>query len=271
MQRQPSLPVTTEDVAEFRRSVLTRFPTGGPVMTSYAVANEIVLNVFGPAWWAERLAGDGADPYFVKGRTDDPGRYLHQHRVIGLARDLLRCQYAPGFREQLDVMRTRSLVGLFHELRVARMLLDNRHTVEFKVPRESRAPDLLIDRELSVEVKAKEDDSLYKRSSLESTLADARRQLPRRGPGLIALRVPDHWSTDSTFAAEADAVFERWLTNTRRVNAVLILWDHWVPAEPQGMACTTLFRVHENGRPHSPVTDLGQIVKAITGPVQSGG
>lgn len=266
MAREPRFPVTAEHVREWAQEVRSRFPDADEVFYDYTVASEVIINILGPSWWALRLAGSKADPYFVKDAEDTPGRYRHQSRVIVLARDLLRCQDAPGFAEQLDQIRPRSLIGVFHEIRVAALLRASGHAVEFVIPTQQRGADfdLLVEGQLAVEVKAREDNAEYGRASLESTLSAARRQLPKDRPGLVALRIPDRWARSAEFVADAEGILERALQKSRRMNAILVLWDEWVPAEPKGMACLTRFRVFVNASPRESFPNLERVIRAIT-------
>lgn len=268
MPRQPRFPVTAEHLAEITRDAAAQFPDGGQALLDYTIASEVIINILGPSWWATRLTGERPDPYFLKDADDEPTRYMHQHRVVVLGRDLLSCQDAEGFAEQLDDMRTRSLIGVFHEVRTAGMLRRSGHSVQFVTPTMVQGADfdLLVDGELAVEVKAREDDASYRARSLKSTLNGARTQLPKEGPGLIALRVPDAWAADPQFIAEAEGVLASVLRGSRRVNAVLVLWDEWVPALPSGRACLTRFRIQQNHAPRAGFPNIGNIIRAITAP-----
>jgi hypothetical protein len=261
----PQFPLTAADIANFRRDAGTRFPDEDTSLIEYVVASEVLINVLGPDWWADRLAG-GSESYFVKEREDVRGRFVHQHRVVSLANGLLTCQRRPGFAEQLVKFRARSLIGVLHEVGVARLLIKSGHSVEFVSEAQVKGTDfdLLVDGTIPLEVKAKEDDAAYTPTALASTLADARAQLPPAGPGVIALRIPDMWVANAAFVDEGDAEFERALRNSRRTNAILVLWDSWVRQFPRGMACILHFRVYENDNPRTPVSEVGSLIRALT-------
>jgi hypothetical protein len=234
-------------------------------LIEYVVASEVLINVLGPDWWADRLAS-GSESYFVRDREDVRGRFVHQHRVVSLANGLLTCQRRPGFAEQLVKFRARSLIGVLHEVGVARLLIKSGHSVEFVSEAHVKGADfdLLVDGTMPLEVKAKEDDAAYTPTALASTLADARGQLPPAGPGVIALRIPDTWVANAAFVDQGDAEFRRALRNSRRTNAILVLWDSWVRQLPRGMACIVHFRVYENDNPRAPVSEVGSLIRALT-------
>lgn len=265
MRRSAKFPLTAADITQFRNEAEEQFPEADTSLIEYAVASEVLLSVLGPDWWTERLAG-GTEAYFLLDRDDVPGRFVHQHRVVSLANGLLTCQKRPGFAEQLVKFRARSLIGVLHEIGVARLLIRSGHDVEFVSEARVKGADydLLVDRMIPLEVKAKEDDAAYTATALASTLADARRQLPAAGPGVIALRIPDTWVADSAFVGQGDAEFQRALRNSRRTNAIIVLWDSWVRQFPRGMACMVHFRVYENDDPRTPASGLGSLIRALT-------
>jgi hypothetical protein len=48
-----------------------------------------------------------------------------------LGQDLLACQHLEGFAEQRDALRTGTLLGVAHELHIARLLAESDHDVRF--------------------------------------------------------------------------------------------------------------------------------------------
>jgi hypothetical protein len=257
-------PVTAAQIAQFEAEFRRRHPNADEVFLAYGVASAVILAIMGPAWWQAKLASERGDPYLAGDRADEPGRYIHQTRVYYLARDLQACQNVPGFREQLEALRTRSLIGVMHELRVAQTLIRRGHEVSFVTPTGVRGADydLLVDSRVAVEVKSKEDGSTYTTTSLRRVLNDARGQLPPAGPGVIALRIPDAWATDTTFVTEANDEFKRALRNSGRINAILVQWDEWKPRMPQGVAHITRIRAFVNERPRSDMPGLAATIRS---------
>jgi hypothetical protein len=274
MTRKLSFPFTETHLGRSRQEIAEQFEGADEMMIQWGVANEVIINVFGRACWGTRFAGTRRDPYFAEGRDGSLDAYIHQRRVLGLANDLLVCQYFDGFAEQREEMSKQSLIGVYHELRVARMLHDSGRTVAFVVPSRVKEADfdLRVDGVLATEVKAKEDQTPYKPSSLESTLGNARSQLPSAGPGLIVLRIPDAWAVDPNFVAEADDVFQGVIRGSRRINAILVLWDEWLRGSPRGAACLTRFRVYENPAPRADFADLPRVLRsaAVDGSLENG-
>ena len=283
MTRVPSFPFTPADLTRSREEIIEQFPDADMLMIDYAVANDIIINIFGPDCWGTRLVGAKPDAYFATRDGDGDGdgdggdddddddddddlhAYIHQSRVLGLAHDLLICQHFDGFAAQRQEMSKQSIMAVHHELRVARMLHDSGHTVAFVIPSGVKGADydLVVDDVLATEAKAKEGTTVYSKSSLKNTLSTARRQLPQQGPGLVVLRIPDAWGKDRAFVEEAEKVFDGVLRSSSRINAILVLWDEWFQGDPEGAACLTRFRIFENAQPKTDFADLPRVLRSL--------
>jgi hypothetical protein len=252
-----------------RREFLDAFPDVDGLVADYAVASEVLIHLIGPEWWERRMAGPRADPFFLheafanespETKTD---RFRHQHRVIGLARHMLECQWLPGFQSFVADLPTRSVLGAANEFSAVHQFLRSGHTVEFvtRTGKKHSDYDFRLGGGIAVEVKAKEDTAKYSKSSLDGKIAEARRQLPASGPGMVVLRIPDSWLTDPAFIREAEGVVQSKLRNSGRLNAIILCWEQWVPSEPPGgMGCAVRFRTFVNPEPNSPVPDPDRLI-----------
>jgi hypothetical protein len=271
MPPELTFPFTPDAVDEARHDAMQAFPDAEPELINLAVASTIFINVLGPDWYFEHIMGEPGE-HFSGGASGAGNKYVRVARELVLARDLLVCQYLPGFAEQRSELRARTVTGVAHELAVASALHQSDHTVEFVGRTGSRGHDfdLLIDGLLATEVKAKEDDTPFSRSSLHTTLGTARKQLPNDGPGLIVLRIPDAWASDPQAMADAQVVIYEVLRQSQRVNAVLVMWDNWMFSESERAATLKMFRVFENARPRTDFADLARIVRsaALDGSMQ---
>lgn len=129
--REPLGRVTAEDLDAFGRQLPVAFPEADDVFLQYGVASEVLIQPIGPQWWARAIAGSRSEPYFVKQAEDEPGRFLHLHRVMSLAAHLLECQPLVGFDAMVSDLRSRTLAGAANELAAAHRFLASGHTAEF--------------------------------------------------------------------------------------------------------------------------------------------
>lgn len=272
MPPTPKFPYLSEDVAASRAEAVARRPSGPPAAVEHFVASEVAINILGPQWWRDHMVGHERDDFFAPPAIPSvPTGYFIQHATLGLANDLLICQTLPGFVEQLDDLRTRSLAGVAHELQIARLLHKSGHEVQFvqRTGVKGSDYDLLVDGFVAVEAKAKDDNLTYSDSTLASTLKRARGQLPASGPGVIVLRIPDAWPFAASFREGAEKVITRAFSSSGRVNAVVVVWDEWAEMTPDGMACLQRFRILKNPTPRTHLAGLDQFITAITTPVAS--
>lgn len=209
------------------------------------------------------------DPYLAdEGSDESLARYVATHRVTDLARNLYEAQPLQGFRAMTRELRSRTLVGAAAELRTAHLLQINNREVRFVEPSGHRGEnfDQVVtyeEAEVAIEVKAKDDSTAYSRSSLRSSLADARKQLPPGGPGIVVLHVPSAWAAYED-PGEVDEVVAEILRNSSRINAIVLVWEQWVPIIGDGYACIVRFKPTESHSPRVPVRRLSILLKQMS-------
>jgi len=204
---------------------------------------EIVNATLGTAW-LERELSDRATHLGGFLGFDDEDEYidpLAMHHLINLALELRESRALPGFPEFVRGLRSRSLVDATAELAAAKHCAERGDDVRFVDPLGSgKSPDLLValgDFQVAVEVKARAPQPLdeYRPSKILNTLNDARRHIPKSGPGLVYLRVSPPWSQNETVLKSIAATCDRFLANSRRVNAVVLLLERHFPNGAGGM------------------------------------
>jgi hypothetical protein len=263
------LVIGPEDVEDFRRSLLDRFPDATEVFLALGVSCQVLINILGWDWYRQNLDPSRSHPFFMNDAADGTdAAYVSQHRVITFGRNLLELQAAPFFDDMVRELRTRSLLGAATELHVARLFHRNGHPVRFvqRTGVKGEDYDQVVrygGTDMYVEIKAKEDDTAYTASTIRASLRDARQQLPRQGPGIIVIRIPTGWVTDQSFIRDVDPIITGALRNSGRTNAVIVVWDEWLPLVPQGKAYLFKFRIYENPGPKAPVEDIGQLLRIL--------
>lgn len=178
-------------------------------------------------------------------------------------------QSLPGFAEALPEMRTRSLRGVWAELRVAMILNANGHGPRLVARAGVKGSDFDIearvgDQVVPVEVKAKEGDTVLSPATVLATIRDARQQIPKEGPGVVVLAIPGSWTVGKLVKAEAVNAVTAALRNSRRLNAVVLLWEAIFPALPSGRAFTTVFHLVRAEDPKVDVPGIADLLSGIT-------
>lgn len=227
-------------------------PDASDVALRFGVACEVAMILLGERVF-HAVFGTG-DPLFgTFDGSGSTGDFVYMQRVLTLGNYLFECQSVENFEAMRNDLASRTFVGVAHEARCAAMALRAGFPVVFveRTGVRGRDFDFLIDSRVAMEAKAKDDETPYSRSSFISTLKTARSQLPPEGPGVVMMAVPDRWSEDNRFQGDTDDVIAELFRNSERVNAVFVMWDRWMPLQPQGMACMRLFRRFEHPRPRS--------------------
>ena len=111
---------------------------------------------------------------------------------------------------------------------------------------------------VAVEVKAKLSRPVvaYKPQAIVDSLSKARKQLPQRGPSLVYLQLASPWTDDPDTMLSVDRTIRHWLTNTGRVNGVLIMLERSLARPEGGITKTNGTAYIPNLNPSSPVPGL---------------
>lgn len=155
---------------------------------------------------------------------------LFKYRLWRLGRLLFDLQSYDWFQIVVDNVRGRDLAGALFEAEVARLVmqLPIKTTVRTPVGRKGIDYDLDVGGgglSVAVEVKAKDESTPYSANSVHATFRDARQQLPADGIGLVFMRIPLSWTEDASYVSEIDDLVSGLLRNTRRVQALILVWD----------------------------------------------
>ncbi len=237
------------------------------VYHQWAVFWEVIASLIGRDWALRNMNPVGGALYFRMSAAENSlDAYVRQHRVIQLGSQLYDLQDLPSFNSLARDLRTRSLLGACSELTVAQMLSRAGHKVRFIRPRGVKRSDFDLavvygGFEISVEVKAKEEETAYTKATLLASIKSARLQLPRSGPGIVLIRLPTAWTTDYRFIREVDEIVQSAFRNSSRINGIIFLWEEWVRATPQGLACLLKYRQYDSPSPKTPVPGIERLLR----------
>jgi hypothetical protein len=65
MPREPRFPFSGSDLVTARHKLEEQFPEATSEFIGYALASEVILNVLGPDWCSEHVAGEEADSFLA--------------------------------------------------------------------------------------------------------------------------------------------------------------------------------------------------------------
>lgn len=241
-----------------------------PAVAEVAIkrAFRVVHIYLGRRWLEREISEKSRNGYLmIDGPNDadeeEEEQFVRQHRLLALALELERAEGIAGFEDLLRSIRTRSMYEAVAELRAVNLLQVSGEQAWFMSPTGSPgktydATVVLSGIEVAVEVKAKTALPLdqYHPRKIESSLRKARGQLPAAGPSMIYLQLTTPWSVDAEVMVSIETTIHRWLENTRRVNAVILMLEGIFPRKAGGMRFTQARLNIINRSVHKPVPDL---------------
>ncbi len=236
------------------------------------LALEVAGHILGAAWVRQHVLHEsGSKGAYLPSLTapyDVEQAWRLQHQLTELAHLLYEAQTLPGFREAVQELRTRSMRGVVVELRTAVMLRMAGHEPRLvqRTGRKGADYDIAVpfgEVQVAVEVKSKEEDTPYDEGTVRATLRDARQQLPQEGPGVVVLAVPRNWTAGDAVQAEVVETVLGSLRNSRRINAVVLLWEAVAQSTTGQRAYANAYLPVWNPQPRASVAGLDSLIREI--------
>ena len=194
---------------------------------AFALASGVLRLFLGSEWVEKCIISDLGKKGFLSVKEQDPiKREISFFRVMDLAEILYNLQYTPGFDECVNRMRQGDIEGTLAELNVARMLFLNCVPFRFVVPQGVKKKDYDFDilfatgQVASADAKCKIDETTFSEGGIRNSLKAAREQLPNDKPGIIFIKVPEHWLENYDFRNRALPLVRRFLGGVRRIVSV---------------------------------------------------
>jgi hypothetical protein len=168
--------------------------------------------------------------------SGDIARETKYLRMLELAEILLNLQGVEGFDDCVERMKTgdaNQIEATVAELEFAKLL--RMHDIDFKFVVPDRiAGGRNYDFELTLatnpvvcaDVKCKLESTDIDPLSVRNTLSAGRRQLPRDQPGILYVKVPQHWFERPEMAEELRRIAQGFLRSTARVVMVCYYLSH---------------------------------------------
>jgi hypothetical protein len=219
--------VTSEILRRLGDSIPLQFKTPDGQTEALSLASG-VLRVFLRSEWVEKhVISDDSKKGFLSIRDDDPvKREISFFRVMDLAEILFNLQRVPGFDECLDRMRRGDIEGALAEFNIGRMLFLNKVPFRFVIPQGVKKKDYDFDilcpngQAACADAKCKIDETTFSEGGIKEALKKARGQLPNEKPGIIFVKVPEHYLSDPLFQMQSIQIAERFLGGVTRIASV---------------------------------------------------
>jgi hypothetical protein len=238
-QRTREFIKASDGIVEMRKAIDAQFPDVPAASRDLSVATLVIENNLGIEWVKRHIDGQairsGGSNYLRSRPSNSMERHERYLRVMELGRRVFELGQERFAERLLENLRRRDLAGAAFEADVVRMLVSLPMVVDLRAERGTKGGDYDIDLWLrpdlcwAFEVKTCADHSLYSDKALSRTLDRARSQLPATGIGIIFLKVPTQWLGSGNYLRSHSDVVSGFLRQTRRVQAVVLVWDAWIP------------------------------------------
>ena len=209
----------------------------------YAIAYEILILTYGPEW-----IRDNYNPksnklnLFFQNLTE----FEHQDKMIVLGHLLYKLKDCKGFDELIDRYKFKDLNGLLWELEAAERFYVANYEVEFNIGNMLKGNDfdlIVIKDDITFFVEAKNRVAdINDEKSISNALIKARRQLPKKGNGIIIISVPFDVTIKNFAELTITKIIEDFLRNTTRIKYIILQWYELEKLEPGGLAKYVIFR-----------------------------
>jgi hypothetical protein len=176
---------------------------------------------------------------------------------MDLAEVIYNLQPVPGFDECITRLRDGDIEGTYAELDFGRMLYLNQVPFRFVVPQGTTGLDYDVEIEYpdgviaSADAKCKIEGTEFSENTIRNTLNKARKQLPDDRPGIVFVKVPPAWVSDSDRVTISLNTARDFLRGTRRVVSVKFY------SSPITLANNVLRHDHAYKEISNPLTDFG--------------
>lgn len=190
------------------------------------------------------MNSEAETPFFANEAKTRFQENLFLTRVIQFAEMLLNLQFVPGFQEVIERIKNETIEPYFAELEVGKLLL--MHHIPFRYVQatgrrgESYDIEFLFNgRPVFGDTKCKLESSQPNERSIFNTLQSSRSQLPKSGPGVFFVKIPQSWNdiwTDDQLIQKLQSAADQFLRGTGRVDAVIFFINRILEIELQAIS-----------------------------------
>jgi hypothetical protein len=161
------------------------------------MATLVLKHFFGLDWINKHIDPDASRPGPLTLAGSPSELEYAKIRVVDLAESIFNLQKIKGVHECINRLRTANeLEPTIAELHIGKMIFANDWPFEFVIPSPGRTYDFEIqygEFKVCADAKCKVDQLVPTSSSISNTLKHKRKQLPKDGPGIFFVKLPQEW------------------------------------------------------------------------------
>jgi hypothetical protein len=216
--------------ADRLRAFVERMPpsqSADPGERVYRLCVAVLRHFFGEPWFNKHVMNASAPTDFLRRDFSTPERReRHGFLVVELAEKLINLQNVEGFEQCIAQMKHGQIESTYAELDIGKSLRAHDVGFRFVTPTGQKGADYDLEIfypdgvTVCADTKCKIETTEISADSIKHSLGEARKQLPSYRPGIVFVKVPQHWIEEVRFLDSMIAAAEAFLHGTQRVVSV---------------------------------------------------
>ena len=214
-----------------------------PEFIAYGLATEVLRFFMNNDWTNQHVCDihkevprsrrEGRSVLFTDSQGDPTTHHKHKQKVLQLAECLYNFQDILGINHRVRMLQSENLETAMGELVCARLLGDRDFKLEFIVPSGVKGRDYEAEfstsagERICAEIKTKKATTALGQKTVLNTFETARKQFPKGSPGVVLLKIPEHWADKKRIGMEIVGAVEKAFAKTKRIVGTVIVWDQW--------------------------------------------
>jgi len=201
------------------------------------LSGDVINQIMGNPWFQSRIVNDKAKSnYFPCGVKDDDALTIKKwfDRVTTLGECLYNLQQIEGYANQLARLKSiEDIESIVAELEGAKLFFRRGINIEFNHPVGVKGSDydlkVKVDsgEYIPCEVTCAQEGTPFSDSILLNKLRAKNDQLPKETAGLLIIKIPESWVSDSNCVNKVQASLSRFFSNSKRIGCVMFIWEQW--------------------------------------------
>jgi len=206
-----------------------------PIARLYALGAEVLIHLIGERWVQDNVFGKAPLDNFLRFNSDirEDG-FKHADRVVSIAEMLFHFQGIEGIKQRIADIGSSSVEDTVGELEGAKLLYRSNIPFRFVIPTGRRGEDFDVKAfatdgtGINCEMKTKPAETVLSPETVWNTLNNNRNQLPKGYAGIMFMKIPEAWISQSEITQIISSALNRFFRGTDRVASVVLHWEEWL-------------------------------------------
>lgn len=246
---------TIKELDDVARKTLSNSEFDRTIGRLFFISNRLLAGYMTQEWVDKYILGEKEKTFKRFHQPVELEDYKFLARVISFAEMIYNFQFSEGIKEKTQQLtQDGDVESALAELEGTQLLFASGKKVRFIIPSNTKGNDYDTETYLNdgtpvaCEMKCKFEKTSFSQKTVEETIKEASRQLPKNIPSLVFIKVPEQWTISEDFeiilSSSAQKAFER----TKTVAVVVFHWEVWKPLNPKGALQSFNYKVEANSQ-----------------------